>query len=274
MSRSVRSRRLATVAATVAVLTGCGMFSATSVPTAAPLSAPLSAPPDAVPTSRATPTSPATPTPTSPAAPAGAAVAALARLPVAGWASAAGYSRDAFGQRWSDDVGASGGHNGCDQRSDILRRDLDDVVIKRNTQGCVPAAGTLRDPYTGATIRFVRGSDTSAAVQIDHVVALSNAWRTGAQQLTARQRQDFAGDPLGLLAVDGATNQAKGDDDAAGWLPPRAAFHCDFVARQIAVKTKYRLWVTPAEAASMSATLASCPDQPLPDDTDVPAPVR
>ena len=233
------------------------------------------APPPPVPTSP--PTAAATSSaPTSVAVPAlsGAAAEALARLPVAPWATGVAYSRDAFGDRWTDDIDVGGGHNGCDQRSDILRRDLDDVVLKRNTQGCVPATGTLHDPYTGATISFVRGADTSADVQIDHVVALSNAWRTGAQRLTAQQRQDFAGDPLGLLAVDGASNQSKGDDDAAAWLPPRSAFRCAYVARQIAVKTTYRLWVTPDEAASMAATLADCPGEPLPADVDVPAPVR
>ena len=256
--RMSRSRDRAT-AAVLVLLTGC---TAPPPPAAAPL-------PTAVATSSARYTADV-----PPVTPSGAAVEALVRLPVAPWASGAGYSRDAFGDRWTDDIDVGGGHNGCDQRSDILRRDLDDVVLKRNTQGCVPATGTLHDPYTGATIPFVRGAATSADIQIDHVVALSNAWRTGGQRLTAQQRQDFAGDPLGLLAVDGASNQSKGDDDAAAWLPPRTPFHCAYVARQIAVKTTYRLWVTPDEAASMAATLADCPGEPLPADSDVPAPVR
>jgi hypothetical protein len=198
----------------------------------------------------------------------------LGRLPIADWAPETGYNRDAFGQRWSDDIDVDGGHNGCDQRSDTLRRDLQDIVIKPRTQGCVPAAGTLQDPYTGAVIAFARGADTSAEVQIDHVVALSNAWRTGAQQWTTQRRQDFAGDPLELLAVDGPTNQAKSDDDASEWLPPRGEFRCPYVARQIAVKARYGLWVTHAEAAAMSAVLSGCPGEQLPVDTDVPAPVR
>ncbi|WP_111767451.1 HNH endonuclease family protein [Nakamurella deserti] len=204
----------------------------------------------------------------------GAAAAALSRLPVAEWERSAPYSRDAFGQRWSDDVDAPGGHNGCDQRSDVIRRDLAAVVVKPGTQGCVPLTGTLLDPYSGASIAFVRGADTSAAVQIDHVVALSNAWRTGAQRLTAQARQDFAGDPLGLLAVAGPVNQAKGDDDAAAWLPPNASYRCAYVARQIAVKTAYGFWVTPAEAAAMETVLATCPGQPLPVGDDIPQPVR
>lgn len=203
----------------------------------------------------------------------GGAAEALTRLPVAAWSDALAYSRDAFGQRWSDDIDVPGGHNGCDQRSDVIRRDLAAVVIKPNTQGCVPQSGTLLDPYSGVTVAFVRGADTSADVQIDHVVALSNAWRTGAQRLTPQQRQDFAGDPLGLLAVAGAVNQSKGDSDAAHWLPS-TAYRCAYVARQIAVKTSYGFWVTADEAAAMAAVLAGCPGQPLPVGDDIPVPQR
>lgn len=178
----------------------------------------------------------------SPAASAGTAAAALKALQVKGRAPKTGYSRDQFGQAWSDDVDVPGGHNGCDQRSDVLRRDLESIAIKAGTHGCVPTAGVLPDPYTGRTIRFTRGSSTSSAIQIDHVVALSDAWQTGAAQLSAEHRKDLAGDPLELLAVDGPTNAAKGDGDAATWLPTRS-FRCTYVARQIAVKSKYRLWL-------------------------------
>ena len=200
------------------------------------------------------------------------ALAALAALPVKGRAPKTGYSRAAFGPAWTDDTTADGGHNGCDTRNDVLRRDLVDVVPKAGTRGCVVAAGTLHDPYTGRTIAFVRGERTSAAVQIDHVVALSDAWQTGAQQLTAEQRARLANDPLELLAVDGPTNEAKGDGDAATWLPSNKAFRCDYVARQIAVKRAYRLWVTGAEAAAMRRVLQACPGEPLPVRDDVPRP--
>src|SRR3982751_5596572 len=168
----------------------------------------------------------------------------LATLPVKGRAPKTGYSRAAFGPAWTDDTGADGGHNGCDTRNDVLRRDLADVVVKPGTRGCVVALGTLTDPYTGRTIGFVRGQRTSAAVQIDHVVTLSDAWQTGAQLLAASERTRLANDPVELLAVDGPTNEAKGDGDAATWLPPNKAFRCAYVARQIAVKRDYHLWVT------------------------------
>jgi hypothetical protein len=109
-----------------------------------------------------------------------------------------------------------------------------------------------------------RGQTTSDAVQIDHVVALANAWQTGAQQLTATTREQLANDPLELLAVDGPTNQAKGDGDAATWLPPNKTYRCAYAARQIAVKAKYALWVTPAEHDALTRILTTCPDQPLP----------
>jgi hypothetical protein len=133
----------------------------------------------------------------------------------------------------------------------------------RSGEACIVQSGTLSDPYTGKFITFVRGVKTSLAVQIDHVVALSNAWSTGAQKLSYTRRVALANDPLELLAVDGPSNQAKSDSDAASWLP-RAAYRCAYVARQIAVKRKYQLWVTDAEKRSMAAVLASCPGFKLP----------
>lgn len=219
----------------------------------------------------ATSAHPTASTPTDPAA--GPARTALRALPVKGRAPKTGYSRKQFGPAWTDDVTVDGGHNGCDSRNDVLRRDLTGVVLKVRTQGCVAATGTLHDFYTGRTIAFVRGANTSEAVQIDHIVALSDAWQTGAQDLTPEQRQDLANDPLELLAVDGPTNQSKGDGDAATWLPPVKSYRCTYVARQIAVKKRYQLWVTAAESAAMEAVLAGCPGQILPTTAGTATPV-
>ena len=123
---------------------------------------------------------------------------------------------------------------------------------------CVIASGTLNDPYTGKTINFVKGEKTSQAVQIDHVVALSDAWQKGAQSLSETERKSLANDPLNLLAVDGPANQQKGDGDAATWLPPSKAFRCQYVARQVAVKKKYQLWVTAAEKEAMRRIVTGC----------------
>lgn len=125
-------------------------------------------------------------------------------------------------------------------------------------------SGRLVDPYTAAVIDFVRGQSTSAAVQIDHVVALSDAWQKGAQQLSADRRKQLANDPYNLLAVDGPSNQRKSDGDAATWLPANKSFRCSYVARQIGVKAKYSLWVTQAEHDAMSRVLSSCPAQTVP----------
>ena len=124
-----------------------------------------------------------------------------------------------------------------------------------------------------AVIGLNRGRN-SGEVHIDHVVALGNAWRTGAQAMTAQQRQNLAGDPLELLAVSRAVNLAKSDSDASEWLPPNAAFRCDYVARQIAVKVTYSLWVTPAERSAMVGVLTTCPEQPLPAAVTPPEPLR
>ena len=190
------------------------------------------------------------------------ALGALALLVVRDAAPQMGYRRDLFGQAWSDDVTVEDGHNGCDTRNDILRRDLTGVQLKVGTNGCVVLSGTLDDPYSAETIAFVRGAATSDAVQIDHLVALSDAWRSGAQLLTADQRQDLANDPLNLLAVSGPLNQAKGDSDAASWLPPNVAFRCAYVIRQIQVKTRYALWVESAEHDAMARILTDCGDGP------------
>ena len=181
----------------------------------------------------------------------------LANLPVKGRAPLTGYSRDQFAQAWTDDNDDALGHNGCDTRNDILKRDLTDVVFRSGSR-CVVASGILQDPYTGKTIHFVRGVTTSTSVQIDHVVALGDAWQKGAQQLTAAQRVDLANDPRELLAVDGPTNEAKGDGDAATWLPPNKAFRCTYVTKQIEVSVAYHLWVTAAEKEAMQRVLASC----------------
>ena len=182
------------------------------------------------------------------------ALTVLDTLPVKGRAPKTGYSRQQFGDGWATT-------SGCDTRNIILHRDLTRVVMGTD---CKVMSGNLNDPYTGKMITFARGDQTSDDVQIDHVVALSNAWQTGAQQLTMVERVAMANDPLELLAVDGPTNQAKGDGDAATWLPPYKPFRCQYVARQIAVKSKYNLWVTRAESDAMRRVLGDCPSQQLP----------
>ena len=187
------------------------------------------------------------------------AVSALSTLPVKGRAPKTGYTRAQFGQTWADVD-----RNGCDTRNDMLKRDLTEIVYKVKTQNCVVESGILIDRYSGETINFVRGNVTSMEVQIDHVVALSNAWQTGAFKLSVTQRTALANDPLNLFAVKGRLNSQKGDGDAATWLPPLKSFRCTYVAQQIAVKAKYSLWVTAPEKEAMTRILAACPKQLLP----------
>jgi len=183
---------------------------------------------------------------------------ALEALPVRPAAAQAGYDRDLFGPSWTDNVTVALGRNGCDTRNDILKRDLVDISLEPATKDCTVRTGTLRDPYTGSEIFFRRGADTSSKVQIDHIVSLSGAWRTGAQDLDDQQRRNLANDPRNLLAVDGPTNMSKGDSDAAEWLPPNSGFHCQYVMRQIEIKTIYELWITPDERDAMASVLARC----------------
>ncbi|MDJ0349532.1 DUF1524 domain-containing protein [Cryobacterium sp. PH29-G1] len=284
----IRSRKIAGVAlagAVVAMIVGTSLAPA-SVDTdlASTSSRPTAT---AVPSASATPTptplaftdeAPADPTSSQPAPEAASivladsaatdttAIALLATLPVKGRAPKTGYDRTAnFGTAWLDVD-----HNGCDTRNDVLARDLTGIV---KSGSCRVMTGTLVGQYTGKTISFVRGTSTSSLVQIDHVVALSNAWQTGAQQLSNAQRVSLANDPLNLLAVDGRTNSSKGDGDTATWLPPLKSFRCAYVARQISVKATYGLWVTPAEHDAMTRILTACPDERASTSAFAPAPV-
>lgn len=177
----------------------------------------------------------------------------LSGIEVKGRAPKTGYARDEFSKGWKDPD-----RNGCDARNDILARDLVDVEYKPASKPCVVLSGTFHDPYTGKTIEFTRGQGTSTAVQIDHVVALSDAWQKGAQRWDSQTRLEFANDPLNLLASDGPTNASKGDRDAATWLPPNKAFRCDYVSLQTQVKAKYDAWMTKAEHDAIEQILESC----------------
>lgn len=184
------------------------------------------------------------------------ALAALNTLPVKGKAPKTGYSREQFGSAWTDKAsGVLYAGNGCDTRNDILARDLVNVVKDGK---CTVMSGTLqKDPYTGNTINFKRGPE-SARIQIDHIVALGNAWVTGAQQLTPAQRVALANDPRNLIAVDGASNGQKSDRDASAWLPAYKPSRCSYVAAQVNVKKVYHLWVTAAEKEAMTNILRNC----------------
>ena len=177
----------------------------------------------------------------------------LNTLAVKGRAPKTGYTRAQFGATWADV-----NRNGCDTRNDILKRDLTNLVFRTKTHDCVVESGTLIDPYSGLQINFVKGVKSSMEVQIDHVVALSNAWQTGAFKLTLEKRTAFANDPDNLLAVQGRLNSQKGDGDAATWLPPLKSYRCTYVSKQISVKAKYGLWVTAPEKSAMLNILSKC----------------
>lgn len=247
------ARTLAAVAIAVVALSGCQAPPAVTDTPAPPAASEAPAATTAAPA----PTTEAPPT-TEPAS-AGTAMALLETIEVKGRAPKTGYDRDQFGQAWADT-----NKNGCDTRNDILERDLTGETFKPGTNDCVVLTGVLADPFTATTINFVRGADTSSAVQVDHLVALSDAWQKGAQQLDPDTREAFGNDPLNLLAVDGPANQQKSDSDAASWLPPIKAFRCEFVALQTAVKAKYDLWMTAAEKDAVAGVLSTCPDQPAP----------
>ena len=176
-------------------------------------------------------------------------ISTLNSLEVKGRAPKTGYSRAQF-PHWSDLD-----RNGCDARNDILKRDLTEVLFKAGTRDCKVLSGILLDPFSNKVLTF---TSVKSAVDIDHVVALSNAWQTGAAYFDRNIRSQIANDPLNLLAVDAKLNRQKGDGDAATWLPPNKAFRCEYVSRQVSVKAKYSLWVTPPEKEAITRVLNQC----------------
>lgn len=262
-----RARGGAAVAGGLVAITIAGSPGPASQPDS--LAVPTTAQPSIM-TSQAAPApSPSSPTDsaTSPgrAAKPGTALAALATLAVMARAPMTGYQRGLFGAAWTDTDG-----NGCDQRNDVLRRDLGKLTLKAGTRGCAVWTGTLRDPYTGRTVAFARASSSNSSVEIDHVVPLADAWVKGAASWTMSRRTAFANDPLNLLAVSAQANAAKANADAATWLPPAKAYRCTYVARQVAVKAKYALSVTAAERDAVADVLTACPTAVLPKAKGIP----
>lgn len=158
-------------------------------------------------------------------------------------ALSANYQRDAFGSGWLDPDG-----NGCTAREDILARDRDGGRLA----GCRVVGLVIVDPYTGRTLHGTR------AVQIDHVVPLAAAWRSGAADWTTQRREQFANDPANLLAVDGPTNMAKGDQTPDEWMPPNPAERCDYLTRYVHVSATYRVAVTDTIRAALLDRAAGC----------------
>jgi hypothetical protein len=188
---------------------------------------------------------------------AGTALAGLADLNVRQRGPSTGYARSRFGSALRDTDG-----NGCDQRNDVLRRDLTRKTVATN--GCAVLSGTLSDPYSGRKVTFKRTPGGQAKVRIDHIVPLGDAWMKGARAWSAAKRSEFATDPLNLLAVGASVITGKRASDAVRWLPEAADYRCPYVARQVAVKRKYEIWVTPAERTTIAGILAGCAGQKLP----------
>lgn len=211
---------------------------------------------EALPTAQPPTSSTASRSSTVSAAAASDALQDLRALPLSD-AYVSGYDRDAFGQAWADTD-----HNGCDTRNDVLRRDLVDVVTKPGTHECVVLSGTLKDPYTDRTVAFQRGNTSSLAVQIDHRIPLAYAYRHGAADWTAEQRELFANDQAGnLVAVDGGANEAKSDSGPAEWMPPNAGDACSYATSFVTVATKWRLSIATADAHALDRTLTGCATQ-------------
>lgn len=162
-----------------------------------------------------------------------------------------------FGEAWSDDTDAKFGRNGCDQRSDVLRTQLTEVLVKPGTRGCVVQSGVLDDPYSGARVYYRRG-DPARSVEVDHVVPLAGAWDRGAATWPLQRRRDFAGDPRNLVVTTAAANRTKGDKPPARWSPDTAAGRCLYARRYVAASVTYDLAVTRADVRALDRMLRLC----------------
>lgn len=179
--------------------------------------------------------------------------------------SQAGYDRDcgtghacSFGPAWTDDYDGPGGHDGCDTRNNVLRRDLSALQAREGTHGCVIVSGELSDPYTGARIQFRK--QAASKVQVDHIYPLAAAWDMGAARWPLERRIRFANDvDRNLLAVDGSANASKGDRTPGEWMPLNRAYACSYVARFLRAAISYDLPITRSDAASVRAARKTCP---------------
>ena len=178
------------------------------------------------------------------------AVEVLELLEVKGRAPKTGYSREEFYSSWPI-------IDGCSLRQRIIKRDFGETAV---LDGCNVVAGEYDEPYTGEHLVLTKKEEISD-LQIDHIVALSDAWQKGAQYMSEETRHEIATDPLNLLTVDGSANAKKSDGDAATWLPANKKFRCQYVARQVSVKYKYGLWVTEAEKEAILKILDNCPNE-------------
>lgn len=178
------------------------------------------------------------------------AVEVLELLEVKGRAPKTGYSREEFYSSWPI-------IDGCSLRQRIIKRDFGETAV---LDGCNVVAGEYDEPYTGEHLVLTKKEEISD-LQIDHIVALSDAWQKGAQYMSEETRHEIATDPLNLLTVDGSANTKKSDGDAATWLPANKKFRCQYVARQVSVKYKYGLWVTEAEKEAILKILDNCPNE-------------
>ena len=176
----------------------------------------------------------------------------LEKLEVKGRAPKTDYSREQFYSGWPN-------IDGCSLRQRIIKREFGESAV---LEECNVIAGEYDEPYTGEHLKYSNRDEISNGIQIDHVVALSDAWQKGAQNLSSDERYAVATDPLNLLAVDAAANKKKSDGDAATWLPSNKKFRCQYVARQVSVKYKYKLWVTDAEKNAIFKVLENCPKEP------------
>jgi len=177
----------------------------------------------------------------------------LEKLEVKGRSPKTGYSREEFYSSWPT-------VDGCNLRQRIIKREFGDSAV---LDGCTVISGEYDEPYTGEHIIYSSKTEISKQIQIDHIVALSDAWQKGADfgHMDSETRYALATDPLNLIAVDSSANQQKSDGDAATWLPSNKKFRCQYVARQVSVKYKYQLWVTTAEKDAILKVLESCPLQ-------------
>jgi Protein of unknown function (DUF1524) len=176
---------------------------------------------------------------------------AIAALKVAS-ENHSGYDRSKF-PHWVD-----ADHDGCDTREEVL---LAEAIVKPHKgAGCTLTGGRWYSYYDNKY-----WSDTNR-IDIDHVVALAEAWESGARTWTTDRRKAYAkdlDDRRTLVGVTDTVNAAKSADDPANWLPPVASMRCRYVRNWVAIKIRWWLTVNNAEKNALTWIASGCPNDTL-----------
>ncbi len=158
------------------------------------------------------------------------------------------YSRDSLPTDWKDLDG-----NGCNTREDILKKYTSEYTGRFD--GCKIKSGKFYDYYNGKFLRYDKSVDTGGGIQIDHIVAIGNAWISGGYKWGKDEWISYINDEEVLIPTSSKTNREKSDKDITEWKPANNSYLCTYAEKQVEIKDKYKLTVTEKEKAELKSIL-------------------